>query len=421
MITPDAIRQIPTSAVDCEEQEITDETQAKINNIAASIEEIGQLHPITVRAKPNGRYELMTGYKRLLALKVLGDRAEPSPLSEPRYQSLIALVIPETTTDEQAWFIHIHENLQRYNLPWYEEVELKKQLHERRQHEKGVGKRGKKVGWSLRDTAEELGISFGNLSEDLRLAEAVLLDPSLKLVKDKQTAKKLLFTSLKRTRQEFEAGTTVGIDYNVVHLGSSAPILQQLPPNIFDACITDPPWLKYKDDTLTRDEETLEVFKELYRVMKVDSFLYMFVGTEDFYFYSTELPKLKWKVQTMPLIWVKEKHLTRGTRSWEYSRDYEPILLAVRGSPALSLTNQLSSIMPFPIVHYTKAIHPNEKPLPLIEKLLGHCTFDGSMVIDPFAGSGVVGEACAKGGRRYVLIERSKPFHDKILERLGSE
>jgi DNA modification methylase len=297
---------------------------------------------------------------------------------------------------------------------------MEKRLHDLRQEEHGVGKRGKKVGWSLRDTAEELEMSFGVLSEDIRLAEAILADPNLKKVGDKTTARRVILRSLKRVEQEVSAGTTVNFECNVVHLGSSEIVLQAYPDNTFDACITDPPWTEFKDKTLTRDESTLLVFEQVFRVLKRNAFLYAFVGLDDFMMYREELSKFGFNVQKYPNIWVKTGTLSRGCRAWEYQRDYEFIVVAVKGSPALS-GSILSAVITCAAVPASKLIHPNEKPETVISTLMEHCTYEGSMVLDPFAGSGVVPFVAKRMGRRYIAVERNPEFYTKIAERLRGE
>jgi 16S rRNA G966 N2-methylase RsmD len=323
-------------------------------------------------------------------------------------------------TDEQIQEITINENLRRYNLPWYEQAIKRLELHNLRQKQHGAGKQGKKTGWSLRDTAAELSVSLGAVSEDLRLAEAVIANPNLRKIEDKKTAKRLIFNEFKRIEAEANASIDVKADHNVVLCGDASEVLKFYPANTFDAVFTDPPWLEYKDAALTKDDQTIKVFKELYRVMKGESFLYAIVSTPDFILYQQELPKLGFRVHQMPLIWVKEGMISHGLRSWDYARDYEPILLAVKGNPALSNAGQLSAVYSSKVVHATQLIHPHEKPVDVPMHFLEHCTYEGSMVLDPFGGSGVTAEACIRLNRRYVVIEREKKFAEGIEKRLDN-
>lgn len=64
-------------------------------------------------------------------------------------------------------------------------------------------------------------------------------------------------------------------------------------------------------------------------------------------------------------------------------------------------------------------IHQSELPLSLCEQILQYVTMQGEIVLDSFAGSGVVGEAALNTGRSCILIEIFKENIDKIKRRLG--
>ncbi len=372
-----------------------------LTSMVSSIEELGLQNPPAIKEN----HEVITGRLRITAC--IACKLDPIEVK----------IYPSDLPEEEYKIISLHENLKRYNLPWHEQVIKEAQLHSLRQVQHGPGKQGKKTGWGLRDTATELNISLGYLSEDIRMAEAIMADPSLKKIGDKTTARRVILGKLKRINQEVDSTRHVNFETNKIYCGSSEVILQGFPDNTFDVCLTDPPWLEYRDDKLIRDEFTLSVFSQVYRVMKNNSFLYMFVSTQDWIFYQAELHKLGFSVQKYPLIWIKEGVLSYGTRSWEYQRDYEPILLAVKGSPSLT-GNMISSIMSCKVVPSQKLIHPNEKPAEVIKRLLNSCSYEGSLVLDPFMGSGVVVDVCRQIDRRYIGIERDQKAFLKIEERL---
>ena len=123
-----------------------------------------------------------------------------------------------------------------------------------------------------------------------------------------------------------------------------------------------------------------------------------------------------------PVIWKKENTLSRrGVRAWEYDRDFEFIVVAVKGNPALTTARRLSGIKSYAIVPPMKMIHPNEKPLALIEDIVTDCSYEGNIIIDPFAGSGILGVACKNQKRNYILIERDREFYVAICRRMGKE
>lgn len=376
----------------------------RLQEMIASIKEKGRLlHSPCVKSN----HEAVTGKLRVFASRGILDiiRCEevPSNLEEDEYKA-----------------ISLHENLFRNNLPWSEVILGEKELHELRMRQAtgdDKGTQGKRAAWGLRETAAELHISVGGLSDDLHMADAILTNPAYARIKDKTTAKRVIQEEMRRISQEISASTPSVIDTNVCHLGYSDAVLGLYPDNSFDACITDPPWVEFKDSSLTRDEFTLPVFEQVYRVLKNNSFLYAFVGVQDWIFYFEKLKEMGFSIQKYPLIWAKEGVLTYGTRTWEYQRDYELILLAVKGNPALT-SSMRSAVFTHKVVPAVSLRHPNEKPLGLIKNILEHCTYEGSVILDPFAGSGAVGVACKEMSRKYVLVEKDPKFFSKIEERL---
>ena len=158
---------LPIDYIQTKKEEPLDEEE--ILNLAESFKEQGQLHPIAVH-QVNGRYHLITGRKRLSAARILSWME-------------IECSIHEGLSDNQVEEIALHENLKRYNLPWYEEVLMVERLHLLKQQiygkppEQGGGHQ--KVGWSVRDTASALQQALGKTSQDLQLARQVQARPFL--------------------------------------------------------------------------------------------------------------------------------------------------------------------------------------------------------------------------------------------------
>jgi hypothetical protein len=62
--------------------------------------------------------------------------------------------------------------------------------------------------------------------------------------------------------------------------------------------------------------------------------------------------------------------------------------------------------------------HPNQKPLKLCLELVAKFTQRGELVLDPFAGSGRIGEACVLLGRDYLGLDNSEEWVEKARNRL---
>ena len=63
-------------------------------------------------------------------------------------------------------------------------------------------------------------------------------------------------------------------------------------------------------------------------------------------------------------------------------------------------------------------IHPTQKPVRLIERLLALVSKPGDTVVDPFAGSFVTGKACYEMDLNYILFEIDKKYYSDGMESL---
>jgi site-specific DNA-methyltransferase (adenine-specific) len=408
----------------------------QLADLASSLQEQGQLQPISVRAA-NGSGPLQSGKKYLLNFGEKRIRAA----QKLGWTEIEATV--EEMTDRQAEIKRCHENLRRFNLPWWEQATQTERLHTLRQEEHGAAKTGRpaknaeKAGWSVRDTAEELGAALGTIAEDINLARAVAVNPALRNIQDRRTALKLVKVEAKREQSRVDASAPTSLDVNEVYLGDSATILSALPDCSVDLCFTDPPWLNFFDETLKRDERTFPVFTQVFRVLKFNTLCFIVVGFEDFPHYvgfermnddgttihvAGELERIGFNVSKTPVIWRKVNALSRrGVKSWEYDRDFEIVIVAAKGSPALTSSTRLSGVKEHAVVPSRSLIHPHEKPVGLVKEFIENGSFEGNVVLDPFGGSGVTGEACIALGRKYILCEREKKFYDGIVKRLKKE
>jgi DNA modification methylase len=62
--------------------------------------------------------------------------------------------------------------------------------------------------------------------------------------------------------------------------------------------------------------------------------------------------------------------------------------------------------------------HPTVKPVDLIQYLVRLVTPKGGTVLDPFAGTGTLGEACIREGMKATLIEREEEYQEDIRRRM---
>lgn len=76
------------------------------------------------------------------------------------------------------------------------------------------------------------------------------------------------------------------------------------------------------------------------------------------------------------------------------------------------------SIISIPHDRYVR-IHPTQKPVRLLERLLALTTKPGDVVLDPFSGSCSTAVACINTNRKYIGFEIDKEYYDAGIHRIN--
>jgi site-specific DNA-methyltransferase (adenine-specific) len=136
-----------------------------------------------------------------------------------------------------------------------------------------------------------------------------------------------------------------------------------------------------------------ELFEETYRVLKRNTHFYLLCDAETMFVAKPEAEKAGFRFWK-PLVWDKR---TIGM-GYHYRARYEFILFFEKGKRRL---NDLGAadIIEVPRI---RGGYPAEKPPEIAEVLIGQSSQPGEAVADPFMGSGSVGVAAAKLGRRFL-------------------
>jgi DNA modification methylase len=115
------------------------------------------------------------------------------------------------------------------------------------------------------------------------------------------------------------------------------------------------------------------------------------------------------------LIWSKDT-FTLGRSN--YQRQYEPILYGWKKGQRRywSGSRNQGDVLSIPKPR-ANHLHPNMKPIALVEPLIRNSCRRGDLVLDPFGGSGSTLIACEKSGRQARLIELEPRFVDVIVRR----
>lgn len=82
-------------------------------------------------------------------------------------------------------------------------------------------------------------------------------------------------------------------------------------------------------------------------------------------------------------------------------------------------TNYPTTVLQFNKVQ--KAVHPTQKPVPLLEYLIKTYTNEGETVLDNCMGSGSTGVACVNTNRSFIGIELNQKYYNLAKERIKNK
>ncbi|MDX2051037.1 MAG: site-specific DNA-methyltransferase [Polyangiaceae bacterium] len=223
-----------------------------------------------------------------------------------------------------------------------------------------------------------------------------------------------------------------GTRRSALALGDAVQFLSGLPNGSIDLAITDPPYESLEKHraigTTTRlshsksssndwfqifpNERFPELFSELYRVLKANSHLYLFSDQETMFVVKPIAERAGFRFWK-PLVWDKQK-IGMG---YHYRSRYEFILFFEKGKRKL-LDLSVPDVLSHPRIHRG---YPTEKPWQVSQVFVNQSSQPGDLVLDPFMGSGSVGVAALREGRRFLGNDLCEEALKITTERLSNE
>lgn len=207
-------------------------------------------------------------------------------------------------------------------------------------------------------------------------------------------------------------------------------ILKRLKSNFFDCIITDSPYRKQSGGNKAKNApkgilsaNDGKIFKEnsitfsewipdVYRILKEQSHAYFFVDAGNMRDLLNTLNDVGFKIHNI-ITWDKGN----ATPNRWYMQSAEFIVFARKGKAKAIKNKGSKNIMRIPNIIGNK-IHPTEKPLELIEKLLLNSSNEGDWILEPFAGSFVEHIAALKNNRKIFSIEKDMAFYKRGINRI---
>lgn len=383
--------------------------------LATSIRENGLMNPIILSKEG---LKLVAGLRRIEAYK----RLDLKEIEARYYENLSPFEIKKLELEENI----THKKV----MSWQEEVRLKNALHalylEEHKHENRMRKKHEAKAWGQKQTAEVLGIATSTLSEELRLAKALETFPELAKVSSKKDAIRKMYRlrEFALLQEQAHRAALKGDLSDPVQLinGDALKLLPELDDNTVDLVITDPPWgidlidlsgagaNEYRMFTDTKDT-ALKLYQDsiphLYRVLRPGCHLYLFFDIAAYSDIHGWLIAAGFDVRLLPMIWIKDRP---GYTDWEYKPmpQYESFFFCMKpekdGRAPRRLTEATSDVLVYQR-SAEKKLHPTEKPVELMKRLVTLSSGEGELVLDPFAGSASVLRAAYLTKRKALGFE----------------
>ena len=343
--------------------------------------------------------------------------------------------IVQTNKEINHRVFEILENLERKEFTWQEKALAMEDLHLMF----AATTDGK---WSERKTAEKAGLSSGGVNTDLNLAEALKADPEM--FKGCRTREQALKTLQKYHIDETKAEIALRASKsnygkkakNHVFLGDCLNLITKLPVGIVNALVSDPfygldignvkkftsdrPKDKiYEDDVDTYFETMAELIEKADKVLAKDSWIAMFCRYENFEWLKSKFEAIGFNCDSLPGIWHRTGAFGQTNQpDKRFARSYEVFIYGFRGDVALVKQGQ-SNILSFAGVVPSDKDHPVQKPLGLMEELIGRLCLPGQVILDPMCGSGTTGVAAIKKGCNPILFELEEKYYNVALTNMA--
>lgn len=216
-----------------------------------------------------------------------------------------------------------------------------------------------------------------------------------------------------------------------IRLSDAVQLLRSLRPGSVKAIITDPPYgiayhsNHYKDRNphapVANDWnfEPHVFFESAAKALADGGAMFVFTRWDVFPLWSGLLP-LELELKNA-IVWVKD-NWSAGDLAGNFGMQHELIMFITKGRFS-RIGHRWPNVWNYPRVPAKRLRHPTEKPAALVARIVGTCASDGDLVVDPFCGSGTLGEAArsVSTGIRILLGDIDPKMIRISCDRLGIE
>jgi site-specific DNA-methyltransferase (adenine-specific) len=215
----------------------------------------------------------------------------------------------------------------------------------------------------------------------------------------------------------------------VLYAGDALDILPQLPAGSAQAVLTDPPYvigavsagnLVSKAggwaDTMNSALWFATWYRQARRILVHTGVMWTCLNWRSVPVVMRAAADIGWAVTSMA-VWDKQWIATGGMRGLRPS--YE--LVAMLAKPGFAVPDRaVADVWRIKASAHKPSGHPAEKPVALMRRCLEvSCLPPGSMVVDPFLGSGTTAVACQQLGLSFLGIEAEERYIEMAARRLS--
>lgn len=117
------------------------------------------------------------------------------------------------------------------------------------------------------------------------------------------------------------------------------------------------------------------------------------------------------------IVWVKDNH-TAGDLKGNFGFKWEGIMMLTKGRHLLR-GHRWSNVWDFSRVSSSDQVHPAEKPVELLQRIVESSSDPDDLVVDPYCGAGSLGEAALYSNRRALLADIDPRIVRTAKKRMG--
>lgn len=112
------------------------------------------------------------------------------------------------------------------------------------------------------------------------------------------------------------------------------------------------------------------------------------------------------------ILWAKKDKKSKHKFNYQQMKEWDD-----RISPSGRQMKSIWSIPLTPRSEKNNGIHPTQKPIELLRRIILSSSDEGDLILDPFNGSGTTGIVACELGREYIGIDTNEEFLDLTIKR----